>query len=296
MKQSIRFAILLSGFLSFQGHGQTPGFVLIKKTVIGGEGGWDYLLADADARRLYVSHSTQVEVLNLDTHEKIGSIAGNGIHGIAVVPKTGRGVITNGRSNTATIFDLKSLQPVKELPTGKNPDALLYDSFSDRVFVFNHSGGNATAIDIRTASVIGTVELAGEGVEAGVSDDRGTIFVNLEDSHEIVSFDAKTLAVKSRWKLSPGEEPTGLAFDKKTHRLFSACHNGLLIVVDSDNGKIIAQVPIGKGVDGAVFDPEVGVIITSNGEGSVTVIEEISASEFKVVETVKTEIGASRYD
>jgi DNA-binding beta-propeller fold protein YncE len=196
-------AIVLASLINL--HGQTPGFGLIKKTVIGGEGGWDYLLADADGRRLYVSHSGQVEVLNLDTHEKIGKIAGQGIHGIAVAPKTGRGVITNGKSNTATIFDLKSLASIKELPTGKNPDALLYDNFSDRVFVFNHTGGSVTVINIREATVAGTVELHGEGVEAGVSDEKGTIFVNLEDNHEIVSFDARTLVVKSRWKISPGE-------------------------------------------------------------------------------------------
>ena len=290
--KKIILALLASGLLHFSSPAQTPGFVLIKKTVLGGEGGWDYLLADSEAKRLYVSHSTQVEVLDLDTHAKIGTISGQGIHGIAVVPGSGRGIITNGRSNTATIFDLKTLKLVKELPTGKNPDALLYDKFSDRVFIFNHSGGTATVIDIRKATVIGTVDLAGEGVEAGVSDDQGTIFVNMEDSHEIVSFDAKTQAVKNRWKISPGEEPTGLAIDKKTHRLFSACHNELLMVVNSDNGKIIAQVPIGKGVDGVVFDADLGLIITSNGEGSITIIKEFSADEFGAIKTVKTQPGA----
>jgi DNA-binding beta-propeller fold protein YncE len=290
--KKIILALLASSLIHFYLPAQTPGFVLIKKTVIGGEGGWDYLLADPDAKRLYVSHGTQVEVLDLDTHAKIGTIAGQGIHGVAVAPGTGRGVVTNGRSNMATIFDLGTLRTIKELPTGKNPDALLYDKFSDRVFVFNHSGGTATVIDIRKAAVIGTVDLAGEGVEAGVSDEQGTIFVNLEDSHEIVSFDAKTLAVKNRWKISPGEEPTGLAIDKKTHRLFSACHNELMMVVDSNNGKIVAQVPIGKGVDGVVFDADLGLAITSNGEGSITVIKELSANEFKVLETVKTEPGA----
>ena len=269
------------------------GFQLIKKTVIGGEGGWDYLTVDSDNRRLYVSHSTKVEVLNVDTHEKVGEISNlQGVHGIAIVPGKGRGITTNGRSNSATIFDIKTLAVIAEVPTGKNPDALLYDSFSDRVYIFNHSGGDATVVDISIGTVTGTVVLGGTAVEAGASDGKGTIFVNLEDVSEIVSFDTKTLTVKNRWKLGPGEEPTGLAIDTKTHRLFSVCHNELMMIVDSDNGKIVAQVPIGKRVDGVVFDPTTKQAISSNGEGTITIVQEISASEFKALESVKTEVGA----
>jgi DNA-binding beta-propeller fold protein YncE len=268
-------------------------FQLIKKTVIGGEGGWDYLSVDAENRRLYVSHSTKVEVLNVDTHEKIGEIPNlQGVHGVIAVPKTGRGITTNGRSNTATIFDLKTLKPIIELPTGKNPDALLYDGFSKRVFIFNHSDVTTTAIDIEAGKVVGTIDLGGTALEAGVSDEKGTIFVNLEDAHEIVSFDAKTLAIKNRWKIAPGEEPTGLAIDTKTKRLFSVCHNGWMMVVDSEKGNVVAQVPIGKRVDGVVFDPKSKLAFSSNGEGTITVVQEVSANEFKVVETIKTEVGA----
>ncbi len=270
-----------------------PGYHLIKKTVVGGEGGWDYLMVDSENRRLYLSHSTRVEILNVDNHEKIGTIPNlQGVHGIIVVPKSGRGITTNGRSNTVTIFDLKTSLPIAEVPTGKNPDAALYDKFSDRVFIFNHTGGSATALDIASGKVLGTVDLGGTGVEAGVSDEKGTIFVNLEDTHEVVSFDAKSLVVKAHWKLTPGEEPTGLALDRVTHRLFSACHNELMIILNSDNGKIVAQVPIGKRVDGAVFDPASRCAISSNGEGTITVVQEISPNEFKVAETVKTEVGA----
>ena len=272
---------------------QTPGFQLIKKTVIGGEGGWDYLSVDTENRRLYVSHSTKVEVLNIDTHEKVGEIPNlQGVHGVIAVPKKGRGITTNGRSNTATIFDLKTLAPIVELPTGKNPDALLYDNFSDRVYVFNHSGGDATVIDIGAGKVMGTVVLGGEAVEAGASDENGTIFVNLEDVNEIVGIDTKSLTVKSRWKIAPGEEPTGLALDRKTHRLFTVCHSELMMILDSESGKIVAQVPIGKRVDGVVFNPTTRQAISSNGEGSITIVQEVSANEFKVVETVKTEVGA----
>ena len=286
-------ALLLVSASTTTAQAQPSGFHLIKKSVVGGEGGWDYLMVDSENRRLYLSHSTQVDVLNVDSHERIGVITNlQGVHGIVVVPKSGRGITTNGRSNTATIFDLKTLLPVMEVPTGKNPDAALYDNFSDRVFIFNHSGGSATALDIVSGKVLGTVDLGGTGVEAGVSDEKGTIFVNLEDNHEVVSFDAKSLVVKAHWKLTPGEEPTGLAIDRKNHRLFAACHNERMIVLNSDDGKIVAQVPIGKRVDGAVFDPACRCAISSNGEGTITVVQEISPDEFKVAETVKTEPGA----
>jgi WD40 repeat protein len=272
---------------------QTSQFRLIKKTVIGGEGGWDYLSVDSENRRLYISHSTQVEVLDADTHKKIGVIPGlQGVHGVIAVPATGRGITTNGKSNTATIFDLKTLKPIVELPTGKNPDALLYDQFSKRVFIFNHGDVTTTAIDIAKGKVAGTVDLGGTALEAGATDGKGTIFVNLEDDSEIVSFDAKTLSVKKRWKVSPGEEPTGLAIDLKSKRLFSTCHNEMLMIVDVEKGNIVAQVPIGKRVDGVVFDPTLKMVFTSNGEGTVTVVQEVSSNEFKVAETIKTEVGA----
>lgn len=279
--------------LSIYSNAQTSGFTLLKKFVIGGEGGWDYLSVDSQNRRLYVSHSTQVEVLNADTHEKVGTIPNlQGVHGAIAVPKAGRGITTNGRSSTVTIFDLKTLSTIVELPAGKNPDALFYDNFSDRVYVFNHTGGSCTVVDIGAGIVTGTVELGGQAVEAGALDEKGTIFVNLEDTNEIVSFDTKSLAVKNRWKIAPGEEPTGLAIDRETHRLFTVCHNEWMIVLDSDNGKIVAQVPIGKRVDGVVFDPSTNQAISSNGEGSITIVQEVSANEFKAIETVKTEVGA----
>ena len=292
MKKASYLHLLVMLALAQAAFGQL-GFQLIKKTVIGGEGSWDYLSVDDQNRVLYVSHSTKAEVLNADTHEKIGTIADlKGIHGVIAVPKSGRGITTNGRSNSVTIFDLKTLKPIVELPTGKNPDALLYDKFSDRVFIFNHNDVTTTAIDIKEGKVVGTVDVGGTALEAGVSDEKGTIFVNLEDTHEIVSFDAKTLAIKNKWKIAPGEEPTGLAIDVKNHRLFTVCHNGWMMVLDSEKGNIVAQVPIGRRVDGVVFDPKLGMAISSNGEGTMTVVKEVSLNEYKVVETVKTEIGA----
>jgi DNA-binding beta-propeller fold protein YncE len=264
-------------------------FHLIRKTVIGGEGGWDYLSVDSKNKVLYVSHSSQVEVLKLKTHERIGAVPNlQGVHGVIAVPSAGRGITTNGRSNSATIFDLKTLKAIVEIPTGKNPDALLYDNFSKTVFIFNHSDVTATAVDIENGKVIGTIDLGGTALEAGTSDEQGTIFVNLEEASEIVSFDAKSLVVKNRWKLAPCEEPTGLAIDRKNNRLFSACHSGVIMILDAKTGAIISQVPIGQRVDGVVFDPELKMAFSSNGEGTITVVQENSANEFKVLETITT--------
>ncbi len=289
----IALVILAITCLGAPAYSQATGYRVLKRTVIGGEGGWDYLSVDPENRRLYVSHGTKVEVLDVDTHERVGEIPNlQGVHGVIVVPSKGRGITTNGRTNNATIFDSKMLAVIAEVPTGKNPDALFYDVYSDRVYIFNHSGGDATVVNLSEAKVTGTVVLGGTAVEAGTSDGKGTIFVNLEDIHEVVSFDTKTLTVKNRWKLAPGEEPTGLAIDTETHRLFSVCHNEKMIILDSDNGKVVSQMPIGKRVDGVVFDPSSKRAFSSNGEGSVTVVEEISPNEFMVIETVPTELGA----
>lgn len=281
--------------LCLAGHlcAQSPvNYHLIKKTTVGGEGGWDYLLADADGARLYVSHGNQVEVLDLKSHEKLGIVAPTpGVHGIAVVPGTSVGYTTNGRPNTATMFDTKTLKATKEIPTGKKPDAIMYDAFSKRVFIFNNEGGSATVLDATTGNVAGTVELGG-APEAAVTDDKGTIFVNLEDKNEIAVFDAKSLAVKHHWSLGTGEEPTGLAFDKVHHRLFSTCHNQEMVVLDSQTGKVLATVPIGSGVDGAVFDTATGSAISSNGEGTLTVVKEVKPNQFQVVQTIPTQRGA----
>ena len=271
---------------------QTPApYHLIKKTTIGGEGGWDYLLADADGGRLYVSHGAQVEVLNLKTHEKLGVISPTpGVHGIAVVPGTSVGYTTNGRPNMATMFDTKTFKAMKEIPTGKKPDAILYDAFSKRVFIFNNDGGTATVLEAATGNVLGTVELGG-APEAAVTDDKGLIFVNLEDKNQVAVFDAKTLAIKHHWPLGTGEEPTGLAFDKVKHRLFSTCQKRM-VVLDSETGKVLAEIPTGSGTDGAAFDTATGCAISSNGEGSLTVVKEVKPGQFEAVQTVPTQRGA----
>lgn len=289
MKKITLFAILLN-VSSFALFAQTT---LIKKTVVGGDGGWDYLSVSSDDRHLYLSHSSQVEVLNADTHEKIGVIADTkGVHGIVAIPALGKGFVTCGGTNSVMVFDTKTLAKITEIPAGEMPDALLYDKFSNSVFVFNHRGGSVTAIDATTLKAIETVKLGGAAAEAGVTDGKGTIFVNLEDINEIVSFDAKTLAIKNRWKTGSGEEPTGLAIDLKNNLLFTVCKNQKMIVLDSKSGKLVAEVPIGSRCDGVVFDPKSKTIFSSNGEGTITVIHEDSPTTFSVKETIKTDIGA----
>ena len=293
MKKYISLLVLVSTFAAFPSYAQTSGFHLFKKTIIGGEGGWDYLYADSQSRRLYVSHGDQVEVRDLDSHNSIGIIPNTkGVHGIYTAPEIGRGFITNGKANTVTIFDLNTLKSIMEVPAGQNPDALLYDKFSGRVFIFNNDSKDITVIEATSGKVVATFSVGGNP-EAGVSDDKGVIFVNVEDTNEVVSFDAKTLVIRNQWKLAPGEEPNGLVLDKESHRIFSACRKSqTMIMLDSDNGKIIAQVPIGKGVDGVILDQQNKLIITSNGEGTLTVIHEDSPTQLSVVETVTTEPGA----
>jgi YVTN family beta-propeller protein len=289
MKKNTLFIILLN-VLSFASFAQTT---LKKKTVVGGDGGWDYLSVSSDDRHLYLSHSSQVEVLNADTHEKIGIIPDTkGVHGIVAIPKLGKGFVTCGSTNSVMVFDTKTLAKITDIPAGEMPDALLYDKFSNRIFSFNHRGGSVTAIDVATLKAIETVKLGGAAAEAGVTDGKGTIFVNLEDINEIVSFDAKTLAIKNRWKTGSGEEPTGLAIDLKNNLLFSVCKNQKMIVLDSKTGKLVAEVPIGSRCDGVVFDPKSKTIYSSNGEGTITVIHEDSPTVFSVKEIIKSDVGA----
>lgn len=293
MKNLLVFSCLLLVSVGCFSQEKPKSIPLVKKTIIGGEGGWDYLSVSSEDRRLYLSHSNQVEVLNADTHEKIGTIADlKGVHGIVAIPFLGKGFITAGGTNTVVVFDTKTLAKISEIPTDEMPDALLYDKYSDRVFSFNHKGGSVTAIDVATLKAIETVKLGGSAAEAGISDGKGTIFVNLEDLNEVVSFDAKTLAVKNRWKTASGEEPTGLAIDLENNLLFTVCKNNKMIVLDSKNGKLIAEIPIGSRCDGVVFDPILKTAYSSNGEGTITAVHEDSPSTFSVIETIKTDVGA----
>ena len=268
-------------------------YKITKQIHLEGDGSWDYLSVDEAAQRLYVSHGTQVQVIDLSTDKLVGAIPDTkGVHGIAIAPEFNKGFISCGRDTSVMVFDLKTLALTGKFKvTGANPDAILYDAFTKRVFSFNHSGKSITAIDAATNKILATIPLSGV-VEFAVTDKKGSIFVNIEDKGTIAVIDAKALKVVNEWPVTPGEEPTGLAFDVKNNRLFSVCSNQKMVVVDSKTGKVIQTLPIGSGCDGAAFDPSTHRIYTSNGEGTMTVIEEKKPNAYAVIETVPTQKGA----
>ncbi|MBV9081201.1 MAG: YncE family protein [Acidobacteriaceae bacterium] len=267
---------------------------LVKTIPIPGEGGWDYLFADSDNRRLYVSHGTEVDVVNLDTDAIVGKIPNtNGVHGIAIANDLGRGFISDGRDNQVTIFDLKTLAFITNVKAGTNPDGILYDPFSKRVFAFNGRSQDMTAIDAASGTVAGTTPLGGKP-EFPVTDGAGNVYVNIEDKSELVRFDPKTLEIKGHWPLGPQcDSPSGLAMDVSTRRIFSVCENKVMAVVDADSGKIITTLPTGAGTDAAAFDPGTKLAFASNGQdATLTVIREESEDKYSVVENAKTQRGA----
>jgi DNA-binding beta-propeller fold protein YncE len=268
------------------------GYHLAKKATLGGEGGWDYLYCDSKARRIYISRGTHVMVVDADSATVVGDIPNtNGVHGIAIADDLDKGFISDGRDGNVTIFDTKTLKVLATAPAGKNPDAIIYDPASKRVFAFNGTSKDTTAIDAKTGVVAGTIALAGKP-EFAAADGKGHVFVNIEDTSEIVKFDANKLAVESRWKIAPGEEPSGLAMDRKHRRLFSVCSNKMMVVVNADNGQVITTLPTGAGTDAAGFDPETEYAFASNGEGTLTVVHEDSPDKFSVVENVPTQARA----
>ncbi len=269
-----------------------PGYKIVKTYKAGGSGGWDYLVADASARRLYISRATHVMVLDLDSGKSVGDIADTqGVHGIALAPELGRGFTSNGREGTVSIFDLETLAPSVRVKVGENPDAILYDPATKRVFTFNGRSQDATALDAEKGTVLGTIKLDGKP-EFAVSDGKGGVFVNIEDKSELVAIDPNKLEVKSKWSLAPCESPSGLSMDRKNRRLFVGCDNKMMAVVDADSGKVLATPAIGDGVDATAFDDETGLAFASCGEGVLTVVREESPEKFSVAENVPTQAGA----
>jgi hypothetical protein len=260
---------------------------------IGGSGGWDYLTADSTSRKLYVSHTGQVVVVDLDAGKVVGQITGlNRIHGIAVADDLGKGFISDGGSNEVAIFDLKDGTVQSKVKAGANPDGIVYDSASKSVFAFNGRSKDATAINGTDGSVRGTIALGGKP-EFPVSDGRGSVYANIEDKNEIVRIDSKNLNVVAHWPLNGCDSPSGLAMDREHRRLFSVCDGKVMTVVDADSGKVVATPAIGEGPDAAAFDPGLGLAFSSNGQsGTLTVVKESSPNQFSVVQTVETAPGA----
>ncbi len=266
----------------------------VHKIAIGGEGGWDYLTTDAAAKRLYVSRGNRITVVDTDSEKVVGELSDTpGVHGVALVPDLGRGFTSNGGDDTVTAFDLKSLKAVATIKVGGRPDAIMFDPASHHVFTFNHGSKDATAVDPSAMTVAGTVPLDGVP-EAAVSDGRGHVFVNIMDKNEVVEFDGRTFRILNRWPLAPGVRPTGLAMDIPHRRLFSTCSGSqTMVVLDADNGKALARLPIGRGCDGCVFDPEQQLAYSSNGgDGTLTVVGEKEPGQFSVMATIPTQAGA----
>jgi len=269
-----------------------PEYKVIDTYKLGGEGGWDYLTADSSARRLYISRATHVIVLDLDSGKTIGDIADTpGVHGIALAPEFDHGFTSNGREGTVSIFDLKTLATINKVKVGENPDAILYDPFSKRVFTFNGKSQDATAIDAAKGTVAGTIKLDGTP-EFAATNANGEIFVNIEDKSELTAIDPSNLKVKTTWPLAPCESPTGLSIDRKNQRLFVGCDNKMMAVVDATTGKVLATPTAGDGIDATAFDEQAGLAFASAGEGVLTVVKEESPTKFSVAQNVTTQRGA----
>ena len=267
-----------------------PKYRLLRKIPLKGETGWDYLSLDAAARRLYVTRGIGITVLDVDRGEVVGEIADTpGVHGVALAPDLGRGFTSNGRDDSVTIFDLKTLATLGKAKTGANPDAIIYEPVTRRVFVFNGRGQSATVLEGASGQVAGEIPVGGKPEFAAV-DGAGRVFVNVEDTNELLAIDAKTMRIAARWPLGPGVEPTGLAIDRAHKRLFAGCHNQLLVAVDAESGRVVATAPIGKGVDAVEYDPETATVLTSNGsEGTLTVIHQDAPDAYRVTDNAATQ-------
>ena len=264
------------------------GYKIIKKISIPGQGGWDYLTVDEANRRLYVSHGTQVEVLDVDSGEVVGKVAPTpGVHGIAIANDVGRGFVSNGQSDSVTIFDLKTLKSLSEVPAGKKPDGIIFDPATSRVFAFNGGSNSATAIDAASGKVAGTINLGG-GPEFAAADGNGFVYDNLEDESQVVKIDSRNLKVVDRWPTAPCSSPSSMAIDREHRRLFVGCRSKVMAVFNLDTGKVITTLPIGDHVDASAFDPATSLILNSNGEGTISIFHEDSPDQYSAVETVKT--------
>jgi YVTN family beta-propeller protein len=269
----------------------SPLYKQVARFEVCGEGGWDYITFDASSNRLFVGHGKEITVVDASTGQKTGSILANGAHGAALVPEKNLGFSTNGQAGTVTVFDLKTLLPKEQIKAGDNPDAIIYDEYSKKVVVMNGRSKDLMVIDPDSLKVVATVPLGGK-LEAAASDPTH-IYVNVEDTSELVSVDSKTWKEDHRWKLAGCEEPSGMGIDEKKHRVFSTCGNKKMVVLDATSGQILATLDTGAGTDGGGFDPELGYAFASNGaDGSLTVVKLGADGKYLVAETLATQRGA----
>src|ERR1043165_5617317 len=268
------------------------GYKVETRYSVPGNGGFDYVTIDSAARRLYLSHGTQVDVIDPDSGKLIGTIADTpGVHGVALASEFKHGFTSNGRENKVSMFDPTTLQLINKIDVGKGPDGIYYDPGTKRVFTNNHGSHDITAIDAKTGEIAGTVKVEGDGESAVVAD--GVVYLNLEDTNEVVVFDPKSLEVKQRFPIGVAKTPTGLAYDAKTKRLFVGCRNDpKMVVMDAGSGKVITSFAIGRGVDYAAFNPHAKLVFFSCGEGVLSIFHEKSADDYEDVGPVKTQAGA----
>ncbi len=271
--------------------GAAPAYKVASKIKVGGATRWDYVFVDSANHRLYASHQNQVEVIDTATDKLVGTIMGTtGVHGIAIAGDLGRGFISDGGDNDVTVFDLKTLAVISKVKTGQNPDAIIYEPVSHRVFTFNGRSADSTAIDAKTGSVIAASIPMGGKPEFAQVDGKGHIYANNEDKNEIVEVDAQNALVAKRYSIAPCDSPSGLVIDPKG-RLYSVCENKLMIVSDPAAGKVLASLPIGAGADGVAFDD--GYAFSANGgDGNITMVGETSPGKFEVVATIPTQRSA----
>lgn len=286
------FLLLIVCIASVSLYAQTNKPHVADTFYIKSDGWWDYIYVDTASNKLFVSHGTQVNVLDKNSGDSLGVIPKTlGVHGIALVHNLNKGFITNGRLNNVFVFDLNTLQITDSIVTGKNPDAIFYDDYSKKIITCNGGSENISVIDPSTNKVVATINVKGKP-ETAVSNGKGKIFINNEDKSEIEVVDINTMKLVKSWSIVPGEAPSGLSIDRNNELLFAGCENKLLMVIDAINGKVISKLPIGDGCDGTAFDGVLKTIYSSNGEGTLTVIKESSKTNFQVVANVPTKRGA----
>jgi DNA-binding beta-propeller fold protein YncE len=282
---------LLAGMASANEAGN-GGYKILQSVSLPGDGGFDFLTVASDNRRVYITHNDSVQVLDADTLKLVGTVDKVAHpHGVVFLPDLGKGYATSGDPGSVVVFDLKTFKHITEIPTAKDSDVIIYDKASGKVVTFNGDSQNSTVIDPATDQAVTTLDLGG-APEVAVADGKGHLFDNLESKSEVLKIDSKTMKTTRHWPLAPGESPSGLSMDVENNRLFSGCHNKLLVVMNAKNGKVIQTLPIGDHVDGTTFDPESGNIFVSCGDGTLNVIHEDSPDKYTVVENVQTEEGA----
>lgn len=287
--------LFLAGLLVFGASlaNAAEPYHFLKEIPINGEGGWDYLSVDSKAQRLYMSHGTVVVVVDLARDVVVGEITNTpGVHGLAVAPELGKGFVSCGRENKAAIVDLKTLQTISKVGTGENPDGMLYEPGQKEAYMFNGHSQSATVIDAVSGKVVATISLAGKPEFPAAEPASHRVFDNIEDQSEVAVINTSTHTVTTNWPVAPGEEPSGMAIDPENHRLFLGCHNNLMIMMNSENGKIAGSVPIGGGVDATAFDPGTKFAFASCGDGTTTIAREDSPDQLTTVQTLKTKRGA----